>query len=251
MHSTDFLARKDHISTVTLSSNNITYAAFGDAMHYWDFFPPAPAADGTPGADQDGGATDQPGHQGVMLLSSASSKTAYGTAFQMAQRQGIEVVGLTSADNVAFCQSLGCYHRILRYDQLDQLERDAPCVYVDFAGNAAFRKALHRHCTGLKFSSAIGGTHVAELGSSQDLCGPRPTLFFAPTQIKKRSADWGASELGQRLLLAWQAFLAQVSQPNPPWLVVAHHHGDEAVQAAYAHVLSGRGDPRMGHMLSL
>ena len=34
---------------------------------------------------------------GVMLLSSASSKTAYGTAFQLAQRPGIEVVGLTSA----------------------------------------------------------------------------------------------------------------------------------------------------------
>ena len=32
----------------------------------------------------------------VMLLSSASSKTAYGTAFQLAQREGIEVVGLTS-----------------------------------------------------------------------------------------------------------------------------------------------------------
>jgi hypothetical protein len=43
----------------------------------------------------------------VMLLSSASSKTAYGTAFQLAQRDGIEVVGLTSPGNVAFCESPG------------------------------------------------------------------------------------------------------------------------------------------------
>ena len=27
------------------TSNNITYAAFGDAMNYWQFFPVAPAAD--------------------------------------------------------------------------------------------------------------------------------------------------------------------------------------------------------------
>ena len=34
-----------------------------------------------------------------LLLSSASSKTAYGTAFQLAQREGIEVIGLTSPGN--------------------------------------------------------------------------------------------------------------------------------------------------------
>lgn len=45
---------------------------------------------------------------GVVLLSSASSKTAYGTAFQLAQRQGIEVIGLTSGANREFCNSLGC-----------------------------------------------------------------------------------------------------------------------------------------------
>ena len=59
------------------------------------------------------GATANAAQRGVMLLSSASSKTAYGTAFQMAKRAGIEVVGLTSPGNVAFCESLGCYHRVL------------------------------------------------------------------------------------------------------------------------------------------
>ena len=50
------------------------------------------------------GTTAKPGVPGVMLLSSASSKTAYGTAFALAQRQGIEVVGLTSPGNLAFCE---------------------------------------------------------------------------------------------------------------------------------------------------
>ena len=35
------------IDRFALTSNNVTYGAFGEAMHYWDFFPtgePAPAA---------------------------------------------------------------------------------------------------------------------------------------------------------------------------------------------------------------
>lgn len=117
---------------------------------------------------------------GVMLLSSASSKTACGTAFQLAQRKGIEVVGLTSAANLEFCQSLGCYHRVLAYDQLDQLADDAACVYIDFAGNAGLRRAIHTRFANLKYSSSIGGTHVEQLGGARDLPGPRATLFFAP-----------------------------------------------------------------------
>ena len=345
------------ISRFALTSNNITYAAFGDAMNYWRFFPVVPLPGGEeddggwgsvpvwgfgtvqaskhpdihPGehlygyfpmashvdlsparmtglsfmdsaphraelhavynqymrcsadpfytadtedlqallrprfttswliddffADNDCfGATAQAaltGDKPVMLLSSASSKTAYGTAFQMAQRSGIEVVGLTSPGNVAFCESLGCYHRVLTYDQLHQLAASTPSAYIDFAGNAAFRKALHTHCTALVYSSSIGGTHVSELGSGRDIPGPRPTLFFAPAQIKKRSADWGAPALGQRLVQSWQQFLTAVSNTGQPWLQVQHHGGVPAVEAVYHHVLAGQGNPRLGHVLSL
>jgi hypothetical protein len=187
----------------------------------------------------------------VMLLSSASSKTAYGTAFQLANRQGIEVVGLTSAANVGFCQSLGCYERVLSYQQLDQIDADADCVYIDFAGNAELRRSIHRRFRNLKYSSSIGGTHVEQLGGAKDLPGPRATLFFAPAQIKKRSSDWGAPELGQRLLKDWQRFIAKVSEPGAAWLLVEHHLGPAAVTNAYARVLGGQADPRQGHILSL
>jgi hypothetical protein len=73
----------------------------------------------------------------LTILSSASSKTAYGTAFCLAKRQGVTVIGLTSAANLDFCRSLGCYHRVLTYDQIDQLDPGRAAVYVDFAGNAA------------------------------------------------------------------------------------------------------------------
>lgn len=188
---------------------------------------------------------------GLLLLSSASSKTAYGTAFQLAQRSGLTVVGLTSPANIAFCESLGCYQQVLSYAQLDQLDAQQPCIYIDFAGNASLRHAIHSRFTQLKFSSSIGGTHVDQLGGAQGLPGPRATLFFAPAQIKKRHADWGAALLGQRLVASWQAFLARVSDPQAPWLQVQQHQGADAVQAVYQAVLAGQCPPQDGHMLSL
>ena len=197
------------------------------------------------------GALESSGQRPVMLLSSASSKTAYGTAFQLVQREGIEVVGLTSAGNVAFCESLGCYHRVLTYEQLDQVDADAACIYIDFAGNAGLRRAIHTRFNQLRYSCSIGGTHVEQLGGTKDLPGPRATLFFAPAQIKKRSADWGSEGLGQRLLAGWQAFTARARDPGKPWLLIEHHRGAEPLAAAYQLVLAGKGDPQIGHMLSL
>jgi len=332
------------IDRFALTSNNITYAAFGDAMNYWSFFPvsqegrgvipvwgfgdvvqsshpgvavgerlygyfpmassvvltptrlsPTSFSDGAPhraalhgvynqymrcsadpfytASTEDAqallrplfitswliddfladnaffGAAADSNRPAVMLLSSASSKTAYGTAFQLARREGIEVVGLTSAAHVDFCQSLGCYHRVLRYDQLDQLDAATPCFYIDFAGNAGLRETIHTRFTRLAYSCSIGGTHVEQLGSAKNLPGPRATLFFAPAQIKKRQTDWGSQALGARLVQAWQQFLARVCDPVAPWLVPEHHAGPLAVGKAYQQVLGGHVDPQKGHIL--
>ena len=336
------------IAHFALTSNNITYAAFGDAMNYWQFFPVA-SPDGLPwgcipvwgfgdvvqslhpgvavderlygywpmasqavlqpvklsaAAFSDGAphraslhavynqyqrcsadpfytaateslqallrplfltawliddflvdnaffGTTADGQRGVMLLSSASSKTAYATAAQLAKRPEVEVIGLTSAANVTFCNSLGVYSRVLTYGQVDTLPAGTPCVYVDFAGNGALRQAIHSRFEKLAYSCSIGGTHVQQLAGARDLPGPKATLFFAPAQIKKRSADWGPAEFGQRLVSAWHGFRAQVTDAAAPWLVVQTHVGTNAVQAAYATVLGGKGDPRRGHMLSM
>ena len=50
-----------------------------------------------------------------MLLSSASSKTAYGLA-HLVHARGIKVIGLTSAGNADFVKSLGCYDEVVTYD---------------------------------------------------------------------------------------------------------------------------------------
>jgi Protein of unknown function (DUF2855) len=201
-----------------------------------------------------------PSTQGAVLLSSASSKTAYATAQRLAFRARSHAaghrsalrVGLTSARNVAFCESLGVYDRVVAYEQLDAIESFTPCVYVDFAGDVALRRAIHTRFDRLAYSCAVGATHVEQLGAmSRDLPGPRPVLFFAPAQADKRRGEWGPQELGRRLGEAWHAFRSHVMQPPTPWLVVRRHAGAEGFAQAHAIVLAGQGDPREGHLIDV
>ena len=124
-----------------------------------------------------------------------------------------------------------------------------PCVYIDFAGNAALRRRVHEHFQALRYSCSVGGAHVTELGGAKDLPGPRATLFFAPAQSKKRSTEWGRAVLAERMVGAWQGFLAAAQSHG--WVQPAQAQGPAAAQAAYAQVLGGRMDPRVGQMVSL
>jgi hypothetical protein len=336
------------IDRFALTSNNITYAAFGEAMKYWEFFPTGDAdwgcipvwgfadvvesraegvavgercygyfptarhlvvrpdrvrrhgfSDATPHraalpavynqlqfcAADPGYDAAQEAQQALLrplfttsfliddfvadagffgaaqlLLSSASSKTAYGTAFCLSQRRGApgvpRVVGLSSGANLGFCRSLGCYDEVLAYGDLATLERATPSVYVDFAGDAALRGAVHAHFGhSLRHSASVGGTHWDALGGARDLPGPRPTLFFAPAQIARRSAPppqgWGPAQLQSRLDAAWGAFMQPVNDPAAPWLRVREARGAAAVREACLALLDGRVDPRDGLVLSM
>ena len=161
------------------------------------------------------------------------------------------MVGLTSQANQAFCESLGCYHRVVAYEDLEQLAADTPCVYIDFAGSVALRQRIHQHCTQLAYSCAVGASHVGDLGGAGQLPGPRPVMFFAPAQVKKRTTEWGVQGLNERLVAAWQAFTTAVQAPPLPWITVQQHQGPQATQALFLDLLRGQGDPRTGHVASM
>jgi hypothetical protein len=83
------------------------------------------------------------------------------------------------------------------------------------------------------------------------LAGPKAILFFAPAQIKKRIEAWGGAEFGKRMVAAWQGFTQTVTQSNPSWLQSQYQSGEEAVSRVYAQVLAGKGDARVGNMLTI
>jgi hypothetical protein len=332
------------IDSFALTSNNITYGAFGDAMQYWAFFPGPiegwgripvwgfaevveSSVEGLPVGERiygyfpmstqvvlqpvhvtDSGFVDgaphrselhavynryvrcrsdplyDPAHEAQIallrplyttsfliddlladngffgarqvILSSASSKTAYGAAFCLSRRRGaseaVTVTGLTSRDNRRFTEGLGCYDAVAGYDEIDALPADVPTVYVDMSGSAPVRAAVHgRFGDALRYSCSVGGTHWTELGGGKGLPGPRPTLFFAPDQVKKRLGDWGPAGLGQRLAEAWSAFMKPVTDPDRPWLTVVRGHGPHEVEQVYRALIDGRSHPQEGHLLSL
>ncbi|MFN3287531.1 MAG: DUF2855 family protein, partial [Sphingomonadaceae bacterium] len=76
---------------------------------------------------------------GLVLLSSASSKTALALAHALAQRPARpRILGLTSPRNRAFCEATGLYDRVVSYPELDTVPPE-PAAYVDFAGDRQLR----------------------------------------------------------------------------------------------------------------
>ncbi|RUL95132.1 DUF2855 family protein [Verrucosispora sp. FIM060022] len=320
------------VDRVGLTANNVTYAVLGEAMRYWEFFPPEPrgldrqwglpplwgfaeviastVAGVEPGQrvygylppaghlvvrpdrvdasgfrDASGHRADLPSpynayrsttgdpayraeqedllilfrplfftsfmladqiidndHYGAqsLVLSSASSKTAYAAAFELHGR-GPRLIGLTSPGNLAFTRSLGCYDTVLTYDDISALD-PVPTVYLDLAGAPATRRALRDHLGDrLVRDIAVGLTQQTP---NADAAGQ---VFFAPVQMRKRSRDWGRDGLDERFTAAWQRFVPVLNK----WLDVQVGNGPEALRHAWLDVLAGRTPPRVGHVVQL
>ncbi len=189
------------------------------------------------------------GHHGAeeVLITSASSKTSIALAHCVQRGGRAEAVGLTSPRNRAFVESLGCFDRVVVYDEIGSLPV-RPAVVVDMAGNGSVLQAVHGHYGDqLRFSSAIGATHWQEDRDPSALPGPKPEFFFAPAQIQKRIAEWGAGGFQERLGTAWAAF----REFSEGWLRVERGYGRDAVEAVYGETLGGRADPARGNVISM
>jgi hypothetical protein len=185
---------------------------------------------------------------GTVVLSSASSKTASALAFLLSRRDGIEVLGLTSARSAEFTAGLGVYDAVVTYDELASLPLGR-AVYVDMAGDAQLRSAVHGHFGDeLAHSAVVGATHHDSMGEvPAGLPGPRPTFFFAPDRVAKRIADWGRDGFDARLAEAWHPYVRWTEG----WLEVLHGSGAEDLERAYLDLLDGRIDAAKAHVLAL
>jgi hypothetical protein len=182
----------------------------------------------------------------TVVLASASSKTAFGTAFLLSGREGVTVAGLTSPGNVAFVEGTGCYDQVVTYDDIASLP-SGPAVFVDMSGNAAVVRAVHEHYgDDLTYSAIVGLTHWENrLGGVDPMPGPAPALFFAPTQGDKRREQWGRGVLEAKLATAWGTFTERVSD----WIEIQHGTGVDAVGDVYVETLENRTRPDTAHVL--
>lgn len=324
------------IESFGLTSNNITYAVFGEAMSYWDFFPAsepewgrlnvwgyAHVADSRHPELEEGvrvygylpcsshllvvpdrvdgkGFLDAAPHRAALpsayqgyrdvrgdpvydadredeqilfwplfytsfliddflddegffgadtiVISSASSKTAIIAAYLLAQREGVEVAGLTSAGNREFVEGLAVYDSVVAYDEIESLPGDR-AVYVDISGDGGIRAAVHsRYGERLAHSSAVGATHHDQLGAAADeLTGPKPVFFFAPDRIRKRGSDWGTAKLDENVAAAWRPFAEWASG----WLRVERISSEDEIRRVYLELLDGKVDPAAGTVVEL
>ncbi len=180
-----------------------------------------------------------------VVVVSASSKTAIALASQLHQRPGVTVVGVTSPRNAEFVDGLGLYDSVVTYDDLVSIDA-APSVVVDMSGDNAVVAGIHEHLAdAVKHSMAIGATHWEDLAGGRNIPGPAPQFFFAPSQITKRTREWGDEEFARRSGAALDAFVADSRR----WMGVDHSSGTAGMAQVYADTLEGRITPDRGQIV--
>ena len=185
-----------------------------------------------------------------VVISSASSKTAFGMAFLLKKNHGAKckVLGLTSPGNIEFVKALGCYDQVVSYDDVAKLDASRKSFYVDFSGNSGQRKSVHDHFgEQLTYDCIVGSSHWDQSGWLEDLAGPKPTIFFAPDQASKRLKEWGGAEFQARYAKAWSAFL-DVAKTG---LTINNLCGVETLRDSWLQIVEGKARPDQGMVFTL
>ncbi len=178
----------------------------------------------------------------TIVMTSASSKTCYGLAHLLRERE-VETIGLTSTARRAWVVGLDLYDAVLTYDELGDLHAPRGAVLVDFTGDGALLRRVHEKLgAALRRSVLVGFTHWQAGPDEAPLPGPLPEFFFAPTEMTRRGR-----ELRQRYAAAWQEF-APVAERT--MRIERVTDGDELI-GVYRELLEGRTDPAVGYVVSL
>lgn len=175
-----------------------------------------------------------------IILTSASSKTAYGTAHLLhkhkAQRgDNYQVIGLTSAANLSFTEQLGCYDKVFTYDELEQLAANETSYLLDFAGNKQLLLNIQQQMTTKLAKVIFIGVTDVEAQRRKPQGAVDGEVFFAPAQVKKRSQEWGQQGFAQQYAKAWQSFIGLVENT----VEVEQYRGAGALQKVYKQGLAG------------
>ena len=178
----------------------------------------------------------------TVILTSASSKTAYGLAHLLRERP-VETVGLTSAARRDWVEGLGLYDSVLTYEDIGKLQAPGGAVLVDFAGDQDVIRGVHEQLgDDLVRSVLVGFTHRKARSDDAPLPGPDPVFFFAPHEMARRGR-----ELAEQYAQAWQGFAPVAAQA----MRIERVTDGEGLLRVYRDLLEGRADPAAGYVVSL
>jgi hypothetical protein len=233
------------IDRVTVTTNNITYAAFGDAMQYWGFFP-----------------TGEPdwGHMPVWGFADVIRSNAEGV--KAGERfYGYYPVASHIKMKAVRVKRRGFYdgseHRLSPASAYNQ--------YMRCSADPAYRHAMENYqmlVRPLFITSFMGADFLVYdcfAGSAQntsflrdiDLPGLKPEIYFVPVQIRKRNNDWGHDLVNQRFNAAQLDFIGWVSDEGQLRMEVAESEGYEQARRLIKNLHDGWIDPHKGHVVLL
>ena len=184
-----------------------------------------------------------------VLLLSASSKTALGTAFCLRARGALPVIGLTSEGNKGFVEGTEFYNDVFTYDSITDMNPDVKTVIVDMSGNMGVIETVEAHFEeNLTYICRVGISHWQEAAKVRPKRTATPTaFFFAPDRVKQRVSDWGQGGFAENLAARWMPYLDSAKD----WLKVEKQDGIEAVLENYKDLLNGQSGPAKGYLFTL
>lgn len=183
-----------------------------------------------------------------VLLLSASSKTALGTAFCLKQRGGIKVAGLTSDGNKDFTSGTGFYDDVFTYDTITDMNPDVKTAIVDMAGNGKVMGDVCDHFEeNIVYNCMVGKSHWDGAPPKRSALGAPPVMFFAPDRAKQRISDWGGQGFAQKLAARWLPFCNSAKD----WLNIEESHEVTDLLKTYKDFLEGHVSPAKGYLFKI
>jgi len=186
----------------------------------------------------------------VVILTSASSKTAYGLAFLLKEDPEVRVIGVTSKGNQKFVESFDIYDDVLLYGGIEKELAGSetiasPTFLIDMSGNAS---VLNRILKVVPQADCllVGATHMNE-----DMKKLPGKFFFAPGYAQEAIKRAGSQEsFGTQLRQDFERFLDHVETKK--WCNVRRLFGPDEFINAHAEFASTSGnDPSSGLIVSL
>lgn len=183
-----------------------------------------------------------------IILISASSKTALGTAFCLKARGGIHVTGLTSSGNRSFVEDTGFYDSVATYDDITSLDANLKSAIIDMAGNGVVTGKLYDHFGDkMVYNCMVGKSHWQGEAPPKISTGAPPTMFFAPDRARLRIGEWGPDGFAKNLAQRWVPFCQSAAK----WLEISQEDGIENMLPVYKDFLEGRADPAKGYLFTV